>query len=109
MVTVMTPDKDQYQEMTAKGTTLSNYIWQIKDQDIQYNLEWEVVSKGADFNPATGICGVCNLEKFFIMFKPGGASLNQRSEFFTHCRHYRKFLLCPPPREKGKRKSAPPK
>ena len=92
-----------------KGTTLSNYIWQIKDQDIQYNLEWEVVSKGADFNPATGICGLCNLEKFFIMFKPGGASLNQRSEFFTHCRHYRKFLLCPPPKEKKKRKSAPHK
>ena len=45
-----------------KGTTLRNYIWQIKDQNIQYNLEWEVVTKGADFNPATGICGVCNLE-----------------------------------------------
>ena len=59
--------------------------------------------RGADFNPATGICGVCNLEKFFIMFKPGGASLNQRSEFFTHCRHYRKFLLCPPPREKKRK------
>ena len=26
----------------------------------------------------------CNLEKIFIMFKPGGASLNQRSEFSTH-------------------------
>ena len=43
------------------------------------------------------------------MFKPGGASLNQRSEFFTHCRHYRKFLLCPPPKEKRKKKSAPPR
>ena len=87
-----------------KGTTLSNYIWKLKDQDNQYNLEWEMVSKGADYNPANGICGVCNLENFFIVFKPKGASLNQRSEFFTHCRHYRKFLLCPPP--KKKRKSA---
>ena len=93
-------------EEDNKGTTLSNYIWKLKDKNIQYNLEWEVLMRGADFNPATGICGVCNLEKIFIMFKPGGASLNQRSEFFTHCRHYRKYLLCPPPREK-KRKSAP--
>ena len=90
-----------------KGTTLSNYIWKLKDQNLQYNLEWQVVMRGADYNPATGICGVCNLEKFFIMFKVDGASLNQRSEFFTHCRHYRKFLLCPPPKEKKKRDKAP--
>ena len=97
---------DVLDDYNKKGTTLSNYIWQLKDKNILYNLEWEIISKGADYNPATGICGVCNLEKFFIMFKPGGASLNQRSEFFTHCRHYRKFLLCPPPKER-KRKGAP--
>ena len=84
-----------------QGTTLSKYIWQLKDQTLLYNLEWEMVTKGADYNPATGICGVCSLEKFFIMFKPRGASLNQRSEFFTHCRHYRKFLLCPPGLKSG--------
>ena len=83
-----------------KGTTLSNYIWKLKDQNVQFNLDWEVVMRGADFNPATGVCGVCNLENFFIMFKPGGATLNQRSEFFTHCRHYTKFLLCPPPKKR---------
>ena len=33
-----------------KGTILSNYIYKLKDQN---NLEWEVVMRGADFNPAT--------------------------------------------------------
>ena len=80
-----------------KGTTLSNYIWKLKDQDIQYSLDWDVVTKSADYNPATGICRVCLEEKFFIMFCPEGATLNQRSEFFTHCRHFHKFLLAPPP------------
>ena len=56
-----------------------------------------VVTQSADFNPATGICRVCLEEKFFIMFCPEGATLNQRSEFFTHCRHFHKFLLSPPP------------
>ena len=51
-------------EDDKKGTTLSNYVWQLKDQNIQYNLGWEVVTNGADFNPATGICGVCTLENF---------------------------------------------
>ena len=80
-----------------KGTTLSNYIWKLKDQDIQYSLDWDVVTKSADYNPATGICRVCLEQKFFIMFCPEGATLNQRSEFFTHCRHFHKFLLAPPP------------
>ena len=92
---------------TKKGTTLSNYVWHLKDHNINYNLEWFVVTMGTDYNPATGICRVCLLEKFFIMFKPEGASLNQRSEFFTHCRHYAKFLLVPPPPKKRKRRNAP--
>ena len=54
------------------------------------------VTRSADFNPATGTCRVCLEEKFFIMFCPEGATLNQRSEFFTHCRHFHKFLLAPP-------------
>ena len=92
---------------TKKGTTLSNYVWHLKDHNVNYNLKWSVVARGSDYNPATGICRVCLLEKFFIMFKPEGASLNQRSEFFTHCRHYRKFLLCPPPPRKRKRRTPP--
>ena len=92
---------------TKKGTTLSNYVWQLKDHNVNYNIKWSVVARGSDFNPATGICRVCLLEKFFIMFKPEGASLNQRSEFFTHCRHYSKFLLCPPPPRKKKRRAPP--
>ena len=83
------------------------YVWHLKDHNVSYNLKWSVVARGSDFNPATGICRVCLLEKFFIMFKPEGASLNQRSEFFTHCRHYAKFLLCPPPPRKRKRRNPP--
>ena len=87
-----------------KGTTLSNYVWQLKDQGINHDIKWSVVTRGADYNPATGICRVCLLEKFFIMFRQDGASLNQRSEFFTHCRHFSKFLLCSPPPKKGRKR-----
>ena len=88
------PDEDN------KGTTLSNYVWNLKDQNVQYNIDWSVVTRAADFNPATRVCRVCLEENFFIMFKPEGATLNQRSEFFTLCIHFHKFLLNPPPKEK---------
>ena len=92
-----------------QGTTLSNHVWKLKDQSVQYKIDWAVVTKSADFNPATGICRVCLEEKFFIMFCPEGATLNQRSEFFTHCRHFHKFLLAPPPPKKTtqKKRKAP--
>ena len=32
-------------------------------------------------------------EKYFIMFKPEGANMNSRTEFFGACRHKAKLLL----------------
>ena len=32
-------------------------------------------------------CGLCDLEKFYIISKPELASLNQRNELATSCRH----------------------
>ena len=37
-----------------------------------------------------GKCGVCDLEKFYIMSRPELASLNQRNELATTCRHSKK-------------------
>ena len=34
-------------------------------QDIQYSLDWAVVTRSADYNPATNICRVC-LKKIFL-------------------------------------------
>ena len=66
-----------------KGTTLSNYIWKLKDQDIQYSLDWAVVTQSADYNPATGICRVCLEEKFFINVLSKGATLKDLNSSLT--------------------------
>ena len=47
-----------------KGTTLSNYVWSLKDQNVQHNIDWSVVTRAADFNPATRVC----LEEKFHSF-----------------------------------------
>ena len=79
-------------------STLSKFIWSnLKGPNnthkLPYNIKWDIVKRGSLFSPLTGVCRLCNWEKFFILFRPRGASLNQRSEFFTYCKHKEPQLL----------------
>ena len=76
-----------------QGTTLSEHIWKLKDQNLNYNLSWEIITKAQSFNPSTKKCRLCLTEKYYIAFKPEGATLNKRSEMFACCRHRKKQLL----------------
>ena len=75
------------------STTLSSYIWDLKDLDLNYNISWSVIDRCKPFNPVTKRCNLCIKEKFHIIFQPDGASLNRRSELFSACRHRKKRLL----------------
>ena len=75
------------------ATALSTYIWNLKDQRAPFTISWEIIGRAAPYNPATNKCRLCLLEKYLIMFKPAGASLNQNSEFFTTCRQKESHLL----------------
>ena len=73
----------------ANQTTLSTYIHDLKNKQIEYTLEWDLVSSAKPFNPVTGICARCTREKFCIAFSPHWATLNLRT-----CRHkIRKLLI----------------
>ena len=74
-------------------TTLSQHIWNLKDSNIDYILKWNLVEEAPIFNHTTGKCRLCNREKWYIMFKPEHATLNNRSEFYSMCRHRKKNLL----------------
>ena len=77
----------------SKSTTLSTHIWKLKDRDKSFDIKWQIIGKAKSFNPTTKRCNLCLKEKFFIIFKPEGASLNQRSELFSTCRHRNIELL----------------
>ena len=79
---------------STTSTTLSSYIWDLKDKGRDFNLSWNVIDRGKAFNPVTRRCNLCVKEKFHIIFQPEGASLNKRSELFSTCRHRKKDLLC---------------
>ena len=77
----------------SKGTTLSTHIWDLKKKSIEHTLTWEIIARSKGYNPSTGQCRLCLKEKYFILFKPAGATLNARSEFFSSCRHIAKHLM----------------
>ena len=81
-------------EQYRNTTTLSNYIWTLKDKNINYSLKWKIIDRGRAYQPAGKNCGLCDLEKFYIISRPELASLNQRNELATSCRHRKKHLLC---------------
>ena len=75
------------------GTCLSKYIHKLTGRGTGYTLKWEILKKAPQWNPISNICRLCVLEKHHILFHPEDSSLNQRSEFFTVCRHKEKHLL----------------
>ena len=58
-----------------------------------WDLSWDIKIQSIPFNPVSNICRLCLSEKYMILFEPVDASLNQRSEFFTVCRHKEAWLL----------------
>ena len=74
-------------------TTLSQHIWELKDSGKNFNLTWSIVQNAPIFNHTTKKCRLCNIEKLLIMFQPDGATLNDRSELYSTCRHRLKNTL----------------
>ena len=74
-------------------TELSKYIWKLKDRNIPYQIHWQKIGRAQAFNPTSRICRLCLLEKYFIMFRKDGASLNKNTEFYTSCMHRKTKLI----------------
>ena len=75
-------------------TTLSTHVWDLKKKTKNFNIQWSVIDRAQDYNPAKKKCRLCLKEKFYIIFQPDGATLNLRSELFSSCRHRLWKTLC---------------
>ena len=72
---------------------LSEYIWDIQQQQPNYVVNWKIIEKTSGFNPITLQCKICLSEIYHIVVNPIQASLNRRLETFSYCRHLKKHLL----------------
>lgn len=79
----------------AKSTTLSSYIWELKDtQNVTPNLSWSIVRKVPAYSNLSKKCQLCLHEKLEIITHPSPDTLlNKKSELISKCRHENKYLL----------------
>ena len=73
--------------------SFSNYIWDLKRKNINFELSWRIVAKSKPYSPATKTCQLCIQEICYILFRRNMSSLNKKNEFFGYCLHKSKFLL----------------
>ena len=88
-----TSNKDMTSNNNTGSTTLTTHVKSLRNNNIPHDISWDFIEHASPFNPATWWCRLCVLESYYILFEPGGASLNQRSEFFSHCYHQKPQLL----------------
>ena len=75
------------------GTTLSRHVWELKDQNIPFNISWSIKERCKPYIAGAEDCNLCIAEKVHILEAEPKTSLNSRSEMLTMCRHKAKFLL----------------
>ena len=72
-------------------TTLSEHVWNRKNNNIEHCISWEIIENSHPYNTASKKCNLCTAEKYFIL--TGKPTLNKRREIFAQCPHRRKHLL----------------
>ena len=79
------------------ATCLSGYIWSLKDKGMvenkDFTISWTLVARAKAYSSTTDCCRLCLKEKSLMILQPHLALLNDRDEFFNHCRHKNKLLL----------------
>ena len=85
--------KQSFKNKNVNQTSLSSYIWKLKDKKLNFTIKWETLFKANSFLSTSGRCDLCTMEKYHILFKPEFASLNNNNEMLKKCRHKNSLLL----------------
>ena len=72
-----------------KESTLSSYVWKLKDDGFAYNVSWSLGRKSFPYRCGTRKCDLCLTEKLAILRNAHEKknTLNTRSEIMNKCRH----------------------
>ena len=74
-------------------TTLSKYVWTLKEKNKEYNIKWKVLRTTKKYKCGTRKCMLCLEEKYQILTKECKEMLNKKTEIISTCRHRKKYLL----------------
>ena len=77
----------------VNDTELSKYLWKLKEENADYNLQWSIKAYASPYKCRTRKCDLCLTEEMIIDRSDRKKLLNKRTELFSNCRHRNKFLL----------------
>ena len=80
-------------ERKRDATSLSQYIWSLKEKNVRFSLTWKVLSKCTPYVCGSRVCNLCTTEKLWILKSDPKITLNKRTEIVGKCRHRAKFKL----------------
>ena len=73
------------------SSELSKLVWDLKDKNIDYQIEWTILKRSNSYQAGSKLCNLCLDEKLCILKSPD--CINKRTELISKCRHKRKFLV----------------
>jgi len=85
--------RSSFRNIPKRHTTLSSYIWKLKDKRTPHYVNWSIKARGHPFSSGGRACDLCLTEKLVILTADQNATLNKRDELLETCRHRRKHLL----------------
>ena len=85
--------KSMKHEKYQTSTSLSQFIWDLKEKDVGFDISWKIIDRAQPFNPITRVCNLCTLEKYYFLYKPNLATINKKEEIHGNCLHKKSKLL----------------
>ena len=77
----------------ANETELSKLVWSLKDNGVEFTIDWAVAAKALPYKGGTRRCDLCLTEKTCIIRANHKGLMNKRTELISKCRHRNKFSL----------------
>ena len=74
-------------------TTLARHVCELKEKGENYEVRFKIIGRARPYSPISGICNLCTLEKYHIIFTPALATLNKKEEINNQCLHKHPLLL----------------
>ena len=76
-----------------KNTQLYQYSWKLKNNEVNFKIQWEILTRTKNKYSLKNGCKLCNAEKIETLKVKKSESLNKRNELQTGCIHYRKQFI----------------
>ena len=69
----------------VNDTELSKYLWTLKEENVDYNLQWSIKAYASPYKCGTRKCDLRLTEKMIITRSDPKKLLNKRTELVSKC------------------------